>query len=431
MTALRFIHAADLHLGRPFSGLTRSSAQLGELFLRAGYKSWDRIVETAIHENVSFITLGGDVFDSGVPSLRPRAAFRAGVQRLQDAGIPAFLALGNHDPLSDFPEALRSMSGLHVFGPRPESKLFESTHGGPTVTVHGVSFEKSVVKENLVRLFHRQRGPGIAIGLVHANISGVSGHDDYAPCTVGDLRTAGMDVWCMGHVHLGAVIQEDPLILYAGTSQGAHINESGPHGCYLVTINGPGETSAEFIPVAPVRWEKIEVDVTGLSREDDLLDAAEAACTNLVSEDDSLDAVVVRIYLKGRTTLRLRGSDQGSAELVETLTERLAALPIPVFPESIRNLSRSFVDVDSLIREEGFLADFLKLCRTSASDPDLVEELIRPLESELSKNACGRYMDQAVDLRQLKDDPPAMAAMLDQVEEMIVEMFAEKSEQSE
>jgi len=430
MTILRFIHAADLHLGRPFSGLTRSSPLLAELFLGAGYKSWDRIVETAIREGVSFVTLGGDVFDSGVPSLRPRAAFRAGVQKLQDAGIPAFLALGNHDPLSDFPGALRSLSGLHLFGPQPEGKVFHPTHGGPTVTVHGVSYEKPVVKENLVRLFRRQPGTDIAIGLVHANVSGVSGHDDYAPCTIKDLRSAGMDVWCMGHVHLGTVLQEDPLILYAGTSQGAHINESGPRGCYLVTIRGQRDAFADFIPLAPVRWERVEIDVTGLSQEDELLDTAEGVCATLVSDEDTLDAVVVRMDLKGRTALRLHGSDQDFTELLETLTDRLASLPVPVFPESIRNLSRSTIDVDSLIKEEGFLADFLKLCRTSASDPNLVEELLNPLETELSKNGYGRYIDQTGDLRQLKDDPRAMGEILEQVQEMVVEMFAERSGQS-
>ncbi len=64
MTTLKFIHAADIHLGRPFSGLRRSSPELGNLFLQAGYDAWDRIVTTAIDRGVDFLTLGGDVFDA-------------------------------------------------------------------------------------------------------------------------------------------------------------------------------------------------------------------------------------------------------------------------------------------------------------------------------------------------------------------------------
>ncbi|MEJ2718705.1 MAG: DNA repair exonuclease, partial [Deltaproteobacteria bacterium] len=348
MAPLRFIHAADLHLGRPFAGLSKSLPESAELFLRAGYKAWERIVATALDGNADFVTLAGDVFDNANPAVRPRVAFRDGVTKLHEAGIPVFLTLGNHDPLCDFPDALRSLPGLHLFGAEPEGREFAAHHMDRRVMIYGASFERAAVRENLVRRFHRDPRAEIAIGVVHANVSGVSGHDDYAPCSLDDLRLAGMDLWCMGHVHLGTVLSEYPLILYAGTSQGAHVNETGARGCYVITVDGPGEAAAEFVPIAPVRWEKLELDVTDLSGEEDLLDALEDECGKLAPDDEGVEAVVARIHLKGHGTGQAQALAHGTSELADMLRERLARLPIPVFAESIRDATLSTIDLNAL-----------------------------------------------------------------------------------
>ena len=50
------------------------------------------------------------------PTVHARVAFKNGVERLYDARIPVYLAVGNHDPLKSFPESLRTLPGLHLFG---------------------------------------------------------------------------------------------------------------------------------------------------------------------------------------------------------------------------------------------------------------------------------------------------------------------------
>lgn len=421
MPAVKFLHAADLHLGRPFSGLTRSDRTLGKLFQQAGYKAWDRIVRTAVERKVDFMTLAGDVFDRTSPTIRARVAFKDGIERLHQAGIPVFLALGNHDPLGEFPDPLRSLPGLYVFGPQPEAREC-SPQGSPwKLKVHGVSFDRPAVQENLVRGFSRDPGIEIAIGIVHANVAGVAGHDNYAPCSIDDLTAAGMDVWCMGHVHAARVLKQKPLILYAGTSQGAHVNEPGSRGCYLITVDGPGDASAEFVPVASVRWEEVEVDVTGVSSEEGLLEAAEQACRMLCSNEDDLDAIVTRIHLMGRDSLHLRGAHERMVEMGEVLSERLARLPIPVFPESIRDRTRSALELDVLLQQEGFLADLVKLSRAAAEGPALGQELVNSIKESLPKTAA---LEMKVEVEQLHD-PKVLAAYLDEARELVAELFLE------
>ena len=44
--------------------------------------------------------------------------------------------------------------------------------------------------------------PGyLNIGLLHTSLDGRPGHDDYAPCSLDDLRSKDYAYWALGHVH--------------------------------------------------------------------------------------------------------------------------------------------------------------------------------------------------------------------------------------
>ncbi len=74
------------------------------------------------------------------------------------------------------------------------------------------------------------------------------------------------------------MLSEEPLIFYPGTAQGAHINESGVVACCIVTLDG-AVARLERIDLAPVRWERVDLDISGLSDTDHLLYLAEETCS--------------------------------------------------------------------------------------------------------------------------------------------------------
>lgn len=427
MRPLKFIHAADLHLGRPFSGLRESRPTLADLFLGAGYTAWDRIVQAAIDEKAEFVTLGGDVFDSAYPSLKARLAFRDAMNRLSDAGIPVFVALGNHDPLETFPDSLRSLEAVHIFGPQPEGVKFHRQDGAQAVVIYGVSFEKTSTRENLANRFKRNGGDHSAIGVVHANVSGTSGHDDYAPCSLDDLRLAGMDVWCLGHVHQAQVLWKDPLIVYAGASQGAHIKEVGPRGFYLIEVDSRTPASARFIQVSPVVWEQVELDVAEALTDEDLIAAVEGACRQFCQGEATAEAFVVRINLTGKRPGKNPVWGDRAEELFDMLGERLEQLPVPVFVESIRDNMASHIDLESFIQGEGFLAEYIRIAREVSVNSVLREQLLRHLDSELLGRQWRRYLHPNLDTRTWRDAPQAMTEILADAQEIVAELFLEVS----
>ena len=63
MTSFRFVHAADLHLGSPFQGLTLKDAGIAALFVEASRKAFSNLVTQAIAARVDFFLIAGDVYD--------------------------------------------------------------------------------------------------------------------------------------------------------------------------------------------------------------------------------------------------------------------------------------------------------------------------------------------------------------------------------
>jgi DNA repair protein SbcD/Mre11 len=425
MSEIRIIHAADVHLGRPFVGLERSNPELGRLCQRASYAAWEGIVSAAIELKVNMVALAGDVFDGPIPGVRSQVAFREGVDRLYQSGIPVFMSLGNHDPQSHFPRSLQSLPGVHVFGQDPEgihANHVETTEG---VMVYGASFRKSATMENIVSRFRRDPGTQVAIGVVHANVSGIGGHKDYAPCTLDDLRVAGMDVWCLGHVHAPSVLWQDPLALYSGASQGAHVKESGPLGCFLVTVTDRGQASSDFISIAPVLWQTVDLDLDPADGVNELLDKAREACTNLLVSSGSPQALVTRIHLRGCESAELRRALNADNEMIETLGDYLTALPVPVFLESVLDLTRPALDPDSLMEDRGFLGEFVRLRRRIEQDSGQLAELVRELQKDLVKKVGMSCLTDGAETLRLIEERRGMTKFLDEATDLVFQIFGE------
>jgi exonuclease SbcD len=403
MAHLTFIHAADIHLGRPFSGLDRSDPELGSLFRNAAREVWDRIVSTAIERRVDFLLLAGDIFDASCPSIRARVAFREGIERLHEAGIRAFLALGNHDPLAKLPDSLRRLPGLYVFGAFPEGLSFPDPEVTEGVKIYGASFERSAVRENLAAKFKRDPGLHTAIGVLHANVSGCEGHENYAPCGLDDLKGAGMDVWCLGHVHRPRILCPDPLVLYSGAAQGSQMRERGPRGCYLVTVHESGPAECRFLPLAPVWWQIVDLDVTGLDTIDDSLRAAESALSGLMDTDDSPDAVVARINLTGETS-PMADELISNGEAIELLAERLSVLPVPVYLESVTATTSPWSSLEALKSDQGLVGDFLRECSRAVEDPRRAQELSEAVLRDMLQYVSHSYLAEELRSNETRDD---------------------------
>ena len=209
-------------------------------------------------------------------------------------------ASGNHDAASVITKKLSLPENVRVFSTRTaESK---EVPGIPAI-IHGRGFPHRAVPENLVPDYPQSVTGKFNIGLLHTSLNGRPGHDTYAPCSVQDLQAKGYGYWALGHIHQPEVICEEPWIVFAGNCQGRHARETGPRGCYLVTVNDHLDVeSADWRDLDVVRWEGVEVDITGLEEEAEIIRRIRDAVARSVDGADGR-LLAARLTLTGASPL--------------------------------------------------------------------------------------------------------------------------------
>lgn len=389
--SLKFVHAADLHLDRPFSGLSEAEPKIADLLHEATFKAFDNIIELCLSEKVDFLLVAGDVYDGKDRSLRAQLRFREGLTRLSEAGIWSYVVHGNHDPLDGWMSSLKWPSLCHVFGGKVESIVYEKA-GDPAAVIHGVSFRRREVRENLCQKFKREDAPLFQIGLLHCNVGTNTGHEPYAPCTLADLEHVGLDYWALGHVHKTSVLrQHGPCIVYPGVAQATHVNESGPHGCFLVSVDDCGMTDARFVPTDAVRWRQSESSIAGIDDEERLIDDIQQCLENVQRGSDERPTIC-RLKLVGRGPMHSVLTKPGyMADLADQLRRFGAALSPIVWPADIRSETRPDIDIRARRESEDIVGDCLRFIHELRQDAEARSGLC----SEAFKDLFGHHRVRA------------------------------------
>ncbi len=382
LETFRFVHAADLHIDSPFQGLRDVDERVAARLHSATYEAFRNLIRLCIDEQAAFLLIAGDVYDGEDRGIRAQVRFRDGLAELAERGIETFVVHGNHDPLDGWVSKLSWPDGVHVFGPQPEWKTAHlgspsagEAAGVPVAAIQGVSYPTREVTENLARRFSPPQDPALfSIGLLHANVGANPAHPNYAPCTVEDLAQTGMDYWALGHVHTRQTLRETrrsgpPTIAYPGNTQGRHPNETGARGCLLVQVGPDRVPKAEFRALDVVRWEQVDINVTGVRTLDGMVGALRQALDDLTVKAEGRD-VVCRVRLHGRGPMHhdLRRPGQADDLLATVRADAGAASPW-VWVERMAVETRPDLDLSLRSRDDDFLGAVLRHGAFASTDP--------------------------------------------------------------
>ena len=359
----RFLHTGDLHLDSPLEGLSAQAPPDVLSILRAATTDgWRNVVRTALDERVDFVVVAGDVFEVESPTLLGQTRFRDGLAELADAGIASYVVHGNHDPVDGraWAPSLEFPALTHRFGTAAGESAAVVRDGREIARVHGRSYPRASVTDNYAAGFRADPAAPFSIGLLHANVGDRPGHGNYAPCSVDDLRVSGMDYWALGHIHQPGQVLADPPAWYCGIPQGRDPGELGARGCYLVEVDGAGRATPRFVATDVVRWQPVEVSIAGLTDDESL----RRACREVIGAAlDGADgrSLVIRIRVTGRGPLHAHlARHRYLADLRELLNEETAGMRPFGWVESIRDATRSEVDLDVRRDAPDFVGDFLR-----------------------------------------------------------------------
>lgn len=410
--SIRFIHTADLHLGAPFSGLRTQSPRWANTLLTAIPTAFQRMIDVAITEAVDFVIIAGDIFDSARPSYADFALFMNGLQQLAAADIPVYCCTGNHDPLSSWSAEYGTLpSNTHLFSVETPSFFtfikgddgcdrhdrrddagdgvrgahnaasVPGTHNAasaPSVpgahSAHSVSDPIRVVlggRGYYARSFPQDRDvsegitwanccealpgpyePDFTIGVIH---TGLNIDPTRSPVEPRELMRRGLDYWACGHIHQKVLIPPDaPVIAFSGCPQGRAIQETGDHGILLVTLSDDEPNRVEFIPTAPVVWQRFEVDVSSCETITQIQEKIQATQFALNARSHA-QHMICRVRLIGTTALHAQLTDQVREDMRHALNDSYDFF----FIDAITGATRPPVDRATLEAEGLFPAVFM------------------------------------------------------------------------
>lgn len=386
----RILFVGDLHLGRLPARVPQGAAGDGlppaaELGPGA---AWRRACEEAIARGVAAVVLAGDVVHGANDVFKGAAELNDGLRRLADAGIRVLAVAGNHDTRV-LPELARRRD-VELLGPGGTWSAVDVTPpDGPAVRVVGWSFpEPYWPRSPLAEPPPPPAADRVTLGVLHADLDVAD--SPYAPVSTAGLAACGYAAWLLGHVHTPGEPVTGGRPFYLGSLGGLDPTETGAHGPVLASVTADGRLSLRRLPLAPLRWTGVTLDLSGQPRP-----AADLPTLVGGALVDAGDAA----FADGETALAVGARVRLTGEVADPAAVRRAAADLQE-AVTITHTGRVAVFLDKLLVEVRRACDLPALA-AHATPPGLVARRLLVLEGH---DAVPGVADAPAWRRQLLDE---------------------------
>ena len=260
---MRFLHVADLHLGRKLNDISLLEDQRDIL---------KQIVLICQFKNIDAILICGDIYNNSTPTPETMTLFNDFINELVKNKVKAYIIAGNHDSdqrVAYFSSIAKNV-GIYIseeFDGKIEHYTLEDEFG--KVNIHLLPFIKPiyvkkfypeekiktyedamkvVLKHNPINKNERN------ILLAHQFITGAE-HTDVETLSVGGLDNIDAKVFddydyvALGHIHKAQRVGRDTLRYSGSIMKYSFSEENHKKSVTLVEIKNKGEITYELIPL--------------------------------------------------------------------------------------------------------------------------------------------------------------------------------------
>lgn len=256
---IRFLHASDLHVGKPFGGFPE---EVRHTLRQARNESIGSLSAAARNGGATHVLLAGDTFDAETPqrsTLRQAMNAMAGQDDLTWVLMP-----GNHDHLGadEIWSALRRE--------RPANVLLALTPE-PIPLVDGIVLlpapctTKSPGRDLTEWMNDAETGDAVRIGLAHGSIRDFRSVDEMggegsAVIAPDRAQRAGLDYLGFGDWH--GRIEVTPNTWYSGTPEADSFKPHRSAGALLVSISAAGAPAkVTEVETGKIRWTRVALEL--------------------------------------------------------------------------------------------------------------------------------------------------------------------------
>jgi DNA repair exonuclease SbcCD nuclease subunit len=352
--AFRFLHASDFRLHEPCLGLVDPPSELVETLIDAPFQAVQRVVDTALTEQVEFVVLSGEIVHPYLGGARSIAFLLEQFQRLDAQGIRVYWAGGTLDPPDQWPASVTLPDNVTFF---PRGRVTTVTHhrdDQPLAVLAG----RSCLEDGRIHPGEfAANGPGpfrIAVACGSADTETLVAHD--------------VNYWALGgRYNRETPMSKQPVAHYPGSPQGRSIDHDGPHGCTMVRVDAEGGIRTQQSVTDVLRWrtEKITLD-SDADRQGVERRLHERAQLLLAENSDRPLLIRWQLGASGKMGAALRHSGL-DRELISWLNQSFARSTPAVWTVDIQtrvteNLPAAWYEEDTI------LGDFLRSVRRMQAD---------------------------------------------------------------
>ena len=373
--SVKILATGDLHIGRRSSKIPENFSNPDGLSCAS---MWERLVDCAIDEEVDLVLLSGDIVDQDNCFFEAVAPLERGLKKLDSCGIQTYATAGNHDA-AVFPRLARLVEtgSFHLLGKNGNWESVDCLQEKkPLVQIHGWSFPSRHHKTSPLMQYDLEPHPDVpTIGLLHADLE--VPNSNYAPVSLDELQSKDLAIWVLGHQHKPRHEQRGgrPQVLYPGSPQAMDPGETGPHGPWIIRLEGKDHVTARPLPLSSVRYDTCKVNAEDCADSDELLSAMLQTARDF---DDTLQTLgvpprlaLLRFIIEGRTPLsqQLHTLD----ELKEVCSRPLCGHDTDVYVEKLLDMTRPVFDLEQLAEKKdpvGIVAGLLLHLEATTPDPE-------------------------------------------------------------
>jgi len=263
---MRFIHTADIHLGKTYRNSLGEADRYEDFF-----RCLAGIVASAVSEAVDFVLIGGDLFHTGQILPKTFARTIETLQPLKEAGIPCIAIEGNHDWIHrrhniSWMEALSEMGYIRLL--RPERTGDGDYRFAPFDVATGTGGHLAIGGLNIYGLGYIGAQAGSHVARICQAVTTANnlllfhvGIWKYSPVEIGNMKLEEAQPLAekfayvaLGHGHKPYVIETPagkPYAYNPGAPERVNFGEEKyDKGYYLVTARA-GKFVAEFRATNP------------------------------------------------------------------------------------------------------------------------------------------------------------------------------------
>lgn len=354
----RFLHASDLHLERPLSGITEAPDHLRPLFLEAPYQAAERLFQLAVSEKVDFVVLAGDVLDATFCGPRGPIFLCEQFRLLNDRGIVVYWAGGEVDGPQHWPAELTLPPNVRRFVSDRAEHVVHQRDGVSLCNVLGKpgNADRRIAPGD----FHHGSSslPAIAVS--------------YGELQAGQLKKSSISYWALGGRHRATTH-------YPGTPQGRQPSEAGPHGCTLVEVDAAGSLHTRRLSCDVARWQTLELRLAEHTRRDQLEEVLwDQMKEAIAAQNDETLLISWNLVGQGPLWNQLRRGSLAS-DLLHGLRSEFGHTQPAAWSVSLTAQPPAYY-ADAVADQETLLGDFLRLVRQHQTQTDQPLDLAACLE---------------------------------------------------